>query len=971
MNSDFVFIYCAENQSIATKFTGDLASSGANFILVDAAQNDNVSAAMSGTNPAILLLTDNFLKNQNCLVNAYSTYSQAIRTGRLIVIVAEGYVKNADGSITTVPTQIERVTNIIYYMNYWQDQYLEMRKKANDSLVSEAEATKVKSISSEVNDLMGIIKSSTFYYYENLTMRNYQQFCQMAGLPMPTNYLPKVENETQIENTPIVAPAVVETPVVPTITTGLANKSESEDDIIESVLNDIPGLELLKDEKSQFDAVAVNEIDEDDFFEEKKPEVIQNSNMTEIMDEVVAEEEEEELLTTAPEIIDIEEIFETEAEAEEIEEDEINQIFNDIHKQHHIEPVVEPMPSESNNATSVEIEVEEDDDNSDEKIGASDSEESDDELLTLDAILANEKTFEGVTEAEPETEEAVENVNEIDKFLTTNERLQAALEQAKSQNYKAATQNLEIILNENPNNHDAYFLLAEVAELNRDFISAMSYYEKVADLSPYYPNIHFKLAQLSKTTFPDNRKQTKRYFKRAIDLDESNADILYAYAEFLNEKEDSQEKAIKYFKRTLRQNPKHPFATYDLATIFYNIGDKSTAYEYYLSACEINPELATAENDEAFKYSVLNVERAGEAINIHSVEEDEKLTIIEPVVSENVASADEDTENSIATPTAITANEEVAVIDETIDETSVETAVEPLEETKIEQNTAETNDTTIESETIETEQNKSIVNKYKPVAGAKIVLITGATAGIGKATAERFAQNGYNLILTGRREERLIAMQNEFHEKYDGACIILPFDIQHFKEIETTFANLSSQWKAIDVLVNNAGLALGMDPIHEGKIEHWEAMIDTNIKGLLYMTRLISPQMVERRSGHIINLSSTAGKEAYPNGNIYCATKFAVEALTRSMRIDLHKYGIRVGQVSPGAVETEFSNVRFEGDAERAAKIYADINPLTAEDIANVIFYVASAPPHVNIQDVLLMPTQQASAVFIDRSGRE
>jgi NADP-dependent 3-hydroxy acid dehydrogenase YdfG len=199
----------------------------------------------------------------------------------------------------------------------------------------------------------------------------------------------------------------------------------------------------------------------------------------------------------------------------------------------------------------------------------------------------------------------------------------------------------------------------------------------------------------------------------------------------------------------------------------------------------------------------------------------------------------------------------------------------------------------------------------------------------------------------------------------------LSFDIRNFGSIQTTFNDLDKEWRAIDILINNAGLAIGMDPVNEGNPDHWDTMIDTNIKGLLYMTRLISPGMVDRKSGHIINLCSTAGKEAYPNGNVYSATKFAVEALTRNMRIDLHKYGIRVGQVSPGAVEeTEFSQVRFLGDKERAAKIYEDFVPLRAADIADIIYFMTAAPAHVNIQDILVMGTQQASAAIIDRSGR-
>ena len=251
-----------------------------------------------------------------------------------------------------------------------------------------------------------------------------------------------------------------------------------------------------------------------------------------------------------------------------------------------------------------------------------------------------------------------------------------------------------------------------------------------------------------------------------------------------------------------------------------------------------------------------------------------------------------------------------------------------------------------------------------------LVLITGATSGIGRATAEIFARNGYRLILTGRREERLHELKQDFEAKYGTAVLILPFDVRDQAATEAALSNLPESFREIDILVNNAGLAKGLAPIHEGNLDHWETMIDTNIKGLLYVTRLISPGMVSRRRGHIINLGSSASKEAYPNGNVYCATKFAVEALTKSMRFDLHAHNIRVSQVSPGHVEeTEFAITRFDGDADRA-KIYNDFQPLKSSDVAEAIYFMATRPPHVNIQDIQLFATQQASSMVIDRSGR-
>ena len=251
-----------------------------------------------------------------------------------------------------------------------------------------------------------------------------------------------------------------------------------------------------------------------------------------------------------------------------------------------------------------------------------------------------------------------------------------------------------------------------------------------------------------------------------------------------------------------------------------------------------------------------------------------------------------------------------------------------------------------------------------------LVLITGATSGIGKATAVEFARNGWNLIITGRRLERLVHLKQVLQQEYGIDIKVLCFDVRDALACEEAVGSLEGYWSKIDVLVNNAGLAKGFDPIHKGKGTDWDQMIDTNIKGLLHMSRQISPIMVENKHGHIINVCSTAGKEVYPKGNVYCATKFAVDALTKGMRLDLYEHGIRVSQVSPAHVEeTEFAYVRFEDSAR--AKIYDDFNPLKSPDVAEAIYFIASRPAHVNVQDIMLMGTQQAGNVHVDRSGRK
>jgi 3-hydroxy acid dehydrogenase / malonic semialdehyde reductase len=246
-----------------------------------------------------------------------------------------------------------------------------------------------------------------------------------------------------------------------------------------------------------------------------------------------------------------------------------------------------------------------------------------------------------------------------------------------------------------------------------------------------------------------------------------------------------------------------------------------------------------------------------------------------------------------------------------------------------------------------------------------IIFVTGSTAGFGKAIAIKFAEHGYDIIINGRRADRLKKLEEEIKNTFNVNVFSLSFDVRDKTGVEAAVHSLPHDWKKIDVLVNNAGLAQGLSLIQDGDTNDWETMIDTNVKGLLYVSKAIMPLMIENKKGHIINLGSIAGKEAYQKGNIYCATKFAVDALTKSMRIDLLEHKIRVTSISPGAAETEFSLVRFKGDAERAKKAYIGYEPLKAEDVAEVAYFAASRPPHVCLNDIVMTPTAQANTAYI------
>ncbi|WP_372751709.1 SDR family NAD(P)-dependent oxidoreductase [Labilibaculum sp.] len=250
----------------------------------------------------------------------------------------------------------------------------------------------------------------------------------------------------------------------------------------------------------------------------------------------------------------------------------------------------------------------------------------------------------------------------------------------------------------------------------------------------------------------------------------------------------------------------------------------------------------------------------------------------------------------------------------------------------------------------------------------KIALITGATAGIGEACAKKLAQIGFDLIILGRRKEKLEQVKEEILGQYKVKVLSLELDVRNQIDVDEKINSLPKEWKKIDLLLNNAGLAVGVSPIQEGIIDDWERMIDTNVKGLLYVTKAVSPLMIEQKAGHIINITSIAGKEVYPGGNVYCATKHAVDAITKGSRIDLLPHNIKVSSIAPGMVETEFSLVRFKGDSGKASQVYNGFTPLNAEDIAETVEFIATRPAHVNINDILIMPTNQASSRDVNRN---
>lgn len=434
--------------------------------------------------------------------------------------------------------------------------------------------------------------------------------------------------------------------------------------------------------------------------------------------------------------------------------------------------------------------------------------------------------------------------------------------------------------------------------------------------------------------------ESRNNFEDAAALDPYNSTYLLALGLLLFKHfPDAPEDAANAFYETIQNDPENADAHYYYAVMLTEVfGKNKKAIKHLNKTLELQPEHPFANYDLAIHY--FNKKKYKKAAHFY-----EKAYEIDP----NFRTEE---------------NDKAFKYEKYITKKQMDIIAEPSD--------AVSEEPIMEEEDISPDQ--AIAPEVEAPAKKELtdtVMITGATSGIGKATAKLFASKGYRLILTGRRADRLADLKNEFEENFNTEVTTLAFDIRYKSATRDSFKSLPEEWKQIDLLINNAGLAKGYAPIHEGDLKDWDIMIDTNVKGLLYITRLVSPHMVKRQSGHIINICSSAGHEVYPNGNVYCATKHAVDAITKGMRLELHKHNIRVSQVSPGHVEeTEFAVVRFDGDKERA-NIYEDFQPLKSSDVAETIYYIAKQPPHVTIQEVIMMGTQQASSNFIDRSGRK
>ncbi|MFN3173498.1 MAG: SDR family NAD(P)-dependent oxidoreductase [Phaeodactylibacter xiamenensis] len=878
--------YCADNESTVAEVQEHLSASAYTFHHYScnrSTDNNFLTDQLLGqSDPILLFISDNYLKSAQCMSRGLKLLQE--KRHDILPIIIDGITEDpATGQKKAVHTDFERVSDIIQYINYWQDQYLDLRrqKRQMNELDEDHFNTHLKvmrEVSSEVGEFLRLLRSMNYLILPQFKANAYQQFFiftedEASWTSFKTGFNPPVPQPEPTAPEP----------------EALEVETEAEPDPDPEIIANIPGIDKLYPEQSESNVSP--EMDEP---VEDVPAEAPESNEQEDED-IVADTP-----TPEPETGFSPEDEETETQSKAADMEDGSEYWQQSGEQDH-EEIFEPVAEETSPEEEVSTEIQDQD-----RIERALS------LLNNGQVEDGLQTMADAIEAQPDN---------------ATLRYHYALMLARSRkDYHSAREELLPVIELDPENTDALFLLGELEELEGDFESARSHYLMLLDVDEDYPNVYYRLGMITAAHFEEERAEAAKYFRKAAKQDRSNYDALYQYALLLNEALGKPEKAVKYFKKTLKVNAFHPFAYYDMALVYHQLGEYRKAADAYQKAIQINPELKTAENDEAFAIAAAQAEG-----NTH-----EKQTSTSASGTVNM-SAIEALKDSIVQLEQLLREKE-----ETVNDLEGQLAARPA--------------------------------TPPPPPRPKVdqtVLITGATSGIGKATASLFAEKGYRVIITGRRRERLDLFRSQLTEQFEAEVMPLTFDVRSEQECEAALHQLSGQWAEIDILINNAGKAKGLAPVHEGELRHWEEMIDTNLKGLLYMTRLVAPGMVARGTGHIINVCSTAGKEAYPNGNVYNATKFGVDGLTKAMRMDLHKHGVRVGMVSPAHVEeTEFALVRFDGDESRA-RIYEDFKPLASHDVAESIYFIVNQPAHVNILDVVLQGTQQASSTIIDRSGRD
>ncbi len=876
------------------------------------------------TGPTLLLINDGLLHNLNCQTGMLAAYREIEERAHTHVLLASS-MRNGPGNVQArVLTSLDRVSDVIRYMNYWQNAYLIKRRElgATSTPESAQALAPVREVSQEIGEFLKLVRKQKPHSVYDLIDDDGTLLLKLLGTPPSKPTDPTQKADEPIEDSalePEVPIKDADTSGVGNVAgvaaaTGIAATAGLVKDSAKTIENEPPEdviPEALKaDEKLIPEEIPAEEsaprVGPPDLptSREKITEVIEEPLSTE--KEVVAEAELESKLETTDEYIPVSNPADMDLSPEETNVELQSDVDHDYMPESDpsdLDLPVDDVKVKAEEAQNIEVDYLPDNDAASVDAPTEAVEVIDEPVGDAEPTLAELAAKKHKKSRKSNTKQLLKLIEEEelnDAYAFAEESLKAdpgnaqlryyyavALLRAEDEPYVDVAVHELNKLTQGDYAAEALLCLGHISLERRDYGMARRNLEAAYHLNKKVDSeITYRLGALIQDEYYDEAKEAKKYLKKATKNSKFNKDdAWYRLAQF-DFQANKINKARKKLKAAQKASKKHPFAAYDLANMYLRKDDINSAHKYFLKAVYANPELDTEENQAAFSL-------------LRPVEESEGF---------------EASTGSYATPSLRT---------------------------------------------------------DAPKVGQMTVLITGASSGIGAATARVFAENGHRLILTGRRVTKLRTLGAELNKEFNIPVRLLSFDVTAFEETEQLLATLPEGWNEIDVLINNAGKAKGLDYIHQGRLEHWEEMIDTNVKGLLYMIRLVSPAMVKRKQGHIINVCSTAGHEVYPKGAVYCATKHAVDAITQGARLDLHRFGIRVSQVSPAHVEeTEFAEVRFDGDTDKAEKVYEDFQPLRAHDVAKSIYYIAAQPEHVNVQDVLMLGTQQANSTTIDRSGR-
>lgn len=911
--------YCVDNEDTAQGIQSLLGNYVRFRTFVAGGDNGNLPLAeqiRQFGGPCILLVSDNFLRSATCMYGGLSLVQDM--QYRLLPVVVDG---KKDGR--AIPTSFERVTDIIQYINYWQDQYLDLRRQRHelsglDEDTFNEHLRLVREISSEAGEFLRHLRSLDHYSFAQFAANEYYAFFSFIDdEPAWTAFKSRA-----------MAGGVMDV-----VADG--REEEPEEDFVSGTLTDMDDGDGGTGGDSLIEGLDID--------------ILPNLGEGGEWGDLPEEDEEEE------------------DEGYEDDEDE-----------------EDPQPEAEPQSSPAELLGEE-----------TIAPEAEDEL---DIPIMIEKAWGLASKGDLEA-----GLNVLDMLLEeypqdSEIRYHLAMMLADKNDVPAAVRELRKILDTGEMHEDALSLLVDLYMETGDYDNAHSALTQLLQFNTQHEAGWLSLGELILRQDPEDVESARYAFDRVLKLNPRNERALWFHASVCAKADGHLPEALLTLDNLLSIVPDHAEALSLREKLREQVAEK----ERQKAARENKPPQPGTGEDPV----------TGPAVNSTEVTAGDNEGGGQPAGQQGTTSGGDDegtmnpqpadeppTENPVDEPGTdiheAGPETEPGTTDETSSAADMGTDTGYQTTTNVDINTLQPPASTPEHNPLQAlkeniAQLEALLQAHeeaekrakdalaalqaavpaKPGTG-KTVLISGATSGIGKATAQRFAQEGYRLILTGRRADRLHSLGDQLAQQTGAEVLLLNFDVRDAGAVQTAVAGLPDNWRQIDILINNAGKAKGLDYIYQGQEDHWEEMIDTNIKGLLYLTRAISPGMVARGSGHIINVGSTAGKEVYPKGSVYCATKFAVDALTKGMRMDLYDKGVRVSQVSPAHVEeTEFALVRFDGDEERARQVYDNFQPLKASDVAAVILFMASQPSHVNVLDVVVQSSQQASSTMIDRSGR-